>query len=103
MDAKELKVGQTLYSYDLREFIVSKIAKKYFECENHRGKFVIETLKYYSPEYTQAIFQLYIDKQFILDTRERKRLESELRNKIGVYGSTSLSLEQLRTICLIIE
>jgi hypothetical protein len=104
MEKKDLKVGQVLYNWDLREFIVSKISNKYFECKDYpRGKFVIETLTFYAPEYTQSQFQLYADKQSLLVEKKTGKLTSEIRKAFGSYGEVKLSFKQLIFISYIIK
>ena len=83
--------------------MVSKIGNKYFECKNYNGKFVIETLEYYSPLYLQNKHQLYFDKQTIFDEKEKYILECKLRGTIGQYGDTGLTLKQLREIINIVK
>ncbi|MEK6880228.1 MAG: hypothetical protein AABY22_11495 [Nanoarchaeota archaeon] len=99
----KVKVGDILYDKTLKEYTVSKVLTKYFECERIRGKFVIETLKHYSSEYPQHGYQLFIDKQVILDQKEGTKLEHELRSQILPYGGTKFSLNQLRRISIIIN
>lgn len=92
----KLQIGQILYSYDLNEYKISKIGNKYFECEEIRGKFNKETLKFVS-EYSSSL-QLYIEKQNVLDLKEREKLHESIRNKIPSYGNINISLEDLRII-----
>ena len=103
MKKENLKVGQIFYNYDLKEFVVSKIFNKYFECEDRWGRFVIETLKFDCPNYTQNQFQLYVSKQEILDIKERQELVSEIKKIFWGWGKINLSLEQLRKISEIIK
>ena len=96
----QLTVGQTLYNSDLREFVISKIGSKYFECEGYRRRnFVAKTLMLNS----DFSFQLYTDKQFVLDKRERESLETKLRKTFGDYPHIKLSLEQLRKVFVIVN
>jgi len=97
----KLTIGQTLYSYSSQEYVVSKIGKKYFECENQRNKFYIETLKKVT-EYSDKV-QLYVSKQEVLDIQELELLEVKLRDVAKRYGKTGLTLEQLREINKIIS
>jgi len=96
-----LIIGQVLYSLDLREYKISKIGNKYFECENHRGKFHIKTLIFVS-EYSTSL-KLYIEKQIILDLKERDNLQRSIRNKIQSYGNINIGLDDLRIINLILN
>lgn len=98
-----LTIGQILYDYKLREFRINKIGNKYFECEDRWGRFVIETLKFDCPNYTQNQFQLYVSKQEILDIKERQELVSEIKKIFWGWGKINLSLEQLRKISEIIK
>ena len=100
MEKKKITVGQKLYSYECNEYTVSKVGKKYFECEKVRGRFSLETLRFDSDFRGR---ELYEDKQFVLDKKETESLESKIRIKIKNYGRTELSLEQLRNIYSIIN
>jgi len=85
-----IHVGQTLYKASgkkgeaIEEFVVTKIGRKNFETDSpfyRRGKFVIETLRYEDPDYTQNSFQLYTSPEEI----EREKRASELQDKIKKY------------------
>ncbi len=96
----KLHPGQILYDYSLQEFKVSKVGHKYFECENTKHRFVIETLRSCS---AYRSTQLYESRQPILDIKEKEQLESEIRAVLKPYGGTNLTIEQLRKISLIIN
>jgi len=96
-----IKKGLILYDSSLKEFVVSKVGNKYFECEGVRRRFSIEKMQFDSQHGNG--YCLYLDKQILLDTKERNKLENEIRKVMKPYGKTELSLEQLREISLIIN
>ena len=100
----ELKIGQILFAEDLSEYEITKIGNKYFECKDKwRSKFEIETLKNHDPIYSQHRFQLYTNKQDILDKKEHHLLIDKIRTFMKPYGYVDITLEQLREIAKIIN
>jgi len=97
---RKLQAGDELYGYTGKKYVVSKVGKKYFECENFRGKFTIETLRevtqYGSP--TQLGY-----KQEVFERLETNEISVMVSNKIKTYGKPSLTINQLRQIRNIIE
>jgi hypothetical protein len=98
-----LYVGMKLYNWDEKEFTVKKIARKYFEVEETWHKIEIATLKYTNPDYMQANYQLYRDKNEILHTKERRKLIDQLRKAFSYYGDIDYTLEQLRQVAEILN
>ena len=104
---KSVFVGQTLYreTYnrdapgEIKEFVVSKIGKKYFYLIGWENRYPInkESLRYEDKNYTQRSFQLYRNKQEILDRRERADLLNRLKKHFDWSGNSNKNtLEQLR-------
>lgn len=100
-------VGQVLYRErfnrnsptEIQEVTVSKIGKKYFYLKEWDDRYPVnkETLKYEDKVYSQNNFQLYRDKQEILDRREKSKLIDALQKHFNWSGNGSRnSLEQLR-------
>lgn len=91
---------------DIEEYIICKIGRKYFEVckedyKNYTIQFEINNKRQvtkYSPDW-----QLYFSKQEILDEEEHLNLSNQVRDKIGSYGTSSLSLDKLRKIKEIID
>ncbi len=110
MSNKEnLFIGQKLYGQksdqrggvkgDIFTFTVSKISKIYFEVEETRDRFRIDTLRYENPEYSQFNYGLYFSKQEIMDKQEGQKLYSEIKNAFSSYQSEGVfSLPVLREI-----
>lgn len=101
MKKEDLKIGQILYDLNCKEYIVSKVGIKYFECIGYRNKFDLKTMRVVS-EYTSNII-LNPNRQEVLDENETLKLESEIRSIIKPYGKTNLPLEKLRQIISILK
>jgi hypothetical protein len=99
----DLKAGQILYDFELKEYKISKIGNIYFECEHKRGKFTISNLRHYSKDYNQDRYQLYLTMQEVLDIKEIEILERRIRQKLKPYGCTNIPLEKLKLISDILE
>ncbi len=101
-------VGQVLYREAFRrnepseivEVTVGNVGRKYFYLTGLEARYPIdkETLKYTDKNYSQYNFQLYRDKQEILDRKEKLNLLDALQKHFnGWYGNGSKNtLEQLR-------
>ena len=100
-------VGQVLFREkfnrnshsEIVEVTVGKVGKKYFYITGFGERYPIdkETLKYTDKNYTQRNFQLYRDKQEILDRREKSKLYDLLQKHFNWSGNGSKNtLEQLR-------
>lgn len=117
---EKLKVGQIIYSKPaghrlrkgregLEEFVVAKVGRKYFYacpigCEERIGshyKYRIDNWAQVT-DYTKTSV-LYRDRQAWLDEKEIGKAEHMLCQRFRSYGSTGLSLDQLRRIVAIIE
>lgn len=111
-----ISIGQILYReksnrnslFEIEEFEVSKIGKKYFYLKGLGERFPIrkETLTYECKNYTQHNFKLYKTKQEILDNREKYNLINKLRKHLDWTGDhKNNSLDQLRAaataLCLL--
>ncbi len=81
---------------------VEKVGRKYFYLKGfQRDKFSIEEMC--DTSQGSSDYKVYITKQAISDEQEHSRLTDEIREEIGRYGSTKLSLKQLREIKKIIS
>ena len=99
--------GRT-YKWDKKEYIITKIGRKYLEVnmEGYSDAFAIKFdmsndfrhATNYSPDYI-----LYFSLQDILDEEEYNLLLGNIRKLFGTYGKCKLSLEQLRQIDEIIK
>ena len=106
-------VGQVLYREksnrnapsEIVEVTVGKVGKKYFYLTGWEERYTIdkETLKYTDKNYNQRNFQLYKDKQEILDRREKSKLFDVLQKHFNWSGNGSRNtLEQLREVANIL-
>lgn len=106
-------VGQVLYREksnrnapsEIVEVTVGKVGKKYFYLTGLGERYPIdkETLKYTDKKYSQSNFQLYRDKQEILDRREKSKLLDVLQKHFNWSGNGSRNtLEQLRQVANIL-
>ena len=100
-------VGQVLYREkfnrnepsEIVEVTVGKVGKKYFYLTGREERYPVdkETLQYTDKNYSQSNFQLYRDKQEILDRREKDRLTDVLYKHFHWSGNKHKNtLEQLR-------
>jgi len=94
------EVGSKQYLSGIRKLTVESVGKKYFYTKEAGDSYPIDknTLLYRNKKYTQSSFQLYRDKQVILDRRERANLINKLRGHFDWAGkSGENTLEQLRS------
>lgn len=105
-------IGQVLYreihnrnsKAEIKEYTVSKIGKKYFYLnENDRYPINKESLKYEDKIYSQSSFQLYKEKQEILDRQERGALIDKIRKSFDWLSKQNFTLEQLREVASILN
>ena len=100
-------VGQVLFREKINrnapseivEVTVGKVGEKYFYLTGWEERYPIdkETLKYTDKNYSQSNFQLYRDRQEILDRREKSKLYDLLQKHFNWSGNGSKNtLEQLR-------
>jgi hypothetical protein len=111
--SNKITVGQVLYKENtfkgeitIDEVTVAKVGKKYLYLEGYLGRFPvdIETLEHINKEFSQSNFQLYTDKQQVLDKIERNALWSKVgRYLYGRDNFKEVSLEQLRQIAEILK
>jgi len=90
----------------IKEYIVSKVGRKYFEAWD--GSWKYSAIKFHIEGLRQVTdysvdYELYFDMQEIIDERECEVLIDDLRKVIGNYGPPKLSLDQLRRINAIIK
>jgi len=94
-----LKVGQSLWNVNGKEYKISSIGNKYLHLDDiSMSKVVIETLRTYYPKYQQFEIQLYTSIEEVKDLQEYNKLSTEIRKRLSAYGTYTLSLEQLRII-----
>ena len=100
-------VGQVLYREkstrnkpsEIVEVTVGKVGKKYFYLTGWEERYPVdkETLEYTDKNYSQSNFQLYRDKQEILDRKEKERLTDVLYKHFHWSGNKHKNtLEQLK-------
>ena len=100
-------VGQVLYREkstrnepsEIVEVTVGKVGKKYFYLTGWEETYPVdkETLEYTDKNYSQRNFQLYRDKQEILDRKEKERLTYVLYKHFHWSGNKyKNTLEQLK-------
>lgn len=102
----KLEIGQKLYSEikdgQIETHIVSKIGNKYFEVENKRERYVIESLCSDS-EWVSSRTQLYLDDKELENKIELRLLMNLIRSRFNGYGIENLTLDQARKIKSILE
>ena len=100
-------IGQVLYREkstrnepsEIVEETVGKVGKKYFYLTGWEERYPVdkETLEYTDKNYSQSNFQLYRDKQEILDRKEKERLTYVLYKHFHRSGNKHKNtLEQLK-------
>lgn len=112
----DIFVGQVLYrlegsrittrSGEIVEVTVGKVSRKYFYLEGWQSKYPIDkkTLRYDDKMRIQYSFQLYRDKQELLDLIEKQSLLDLLSRHFSWEGSSKLNtLEQLRAVASILD
>jgi hypothetical protein len=105
-----MKVGQKLYLEPIgigavrytgiKETIVTKIGRKFFETEGY-GKFELTTLRQYNGQYPSQ-YQAYGSLLDIENREEAKTLQKEIMPYFGTFKPT-LTLEQLKKIMEVIN
>lgn len=107
-------VGQVLYReiynrskpIEIIEYTVSRVGRKYFYLNGLNERYPVskDTLRYVDKQYLQSSFQLYMDKQEILDRIERSNLYDKLKDHFSWSGnSKNNTLQQLREAVKILE
>ena len=98
-----MQIGDKLYDYELKEYTVSKIGRKYFYLERKSGHKVDKnTLMAICDGYSQANFQLYKDEQAVYDEREHYELLEQIRQHFSMWEGKPVTLQQLRDVAGII-
>lgn len=83
----------------ISEHTVTKVGKKYFECDGLRDKFNINNLTHEDKDYSQRNYKLYRSKQEIQDENEFADLMAKIQNAFSHYNyNKDFTLEQLRQI-----
>lgn len=90
----------------IKEYEIKKVGRKYFEVWKDNQEWT--TLKFHIEDNRQATkyspdWELYFSKQEIIDEIEHLKLANEIRDSLGKWGMTELSLDQLRRIKTIID
>ena len=90
MKTDKIKIGQILYRefyiknkpFEIKPYIVTKIGRTYFYCNNSDQPFNIDKLKYIDKNYGQNNIQLYITDQEILDRQEKDKLYIQILDRL---------------------
>ena len=103
-----LVVGQTVWLQEISHRVsndknlieakVTSVGRKYFQVDpKWYGRFYVDSLLHdagnYSPRY-----KVYLSKKQYEESIEIQKLSTEIRNKIGQYGTINLPIEKLRAI-----
>jgi hypothetical protein len=108
---RKLEIGQILYrkptksSGEITEYVVTKIGRKNFEVDkfvSREGKFVIESLRYEHPNYSQFNFQLYTSKEGMMEEVRLAEMTAKIQGYFRGYGRPELTLEQAEAIIKIL-
>ena len=97
-----IKEGQTVWVKDPKGLIetqVTKVGRKYFEVQSHRGKFYLDTMKHYF----NASVKVYISKESHENQQEFAKLNTLLRQYFVGSGNYKHSLEDARNIAKILK
>ena len=98
-NTRQIKNGNLLDH--VREATVSKVGRKYFYLDGSSDKYDINTLEHTSEHYYDM--KAYLNLQDIKDEIEASQLETKIRTALKQYGSSGLTLAQLREIDKIIK
>ena len=100
----KLEIGQKLYSEtknrEIKTHVIFKVGNKYFEVENDRGRYYIETLICDS-QWSKT--QLYLDDKELENKIELRILMNLIQNRFSGYATKDLTLDQARKIKSILE
>lgn len=96
-----LKVGDKLYDYSLKEYTVSKIGRQYAHLEGREGYKV--DMKTMQVRTYNGNFKLYADRQAVADEKEHGELLRNIRCVFMGWDRIPMTLDQLRRINEIIS
>lgn len=108
---KRLEVGDKIYfeskfkvnPREIKECSIVKVGRKYLEVDyNSDYKIEIDSLKYTSKVYSQNNIQFYRTRGEIEDKNELSKLHEKLKKHFYPYSAPKNTLEELRTIALIL-
>ena len=89
-------------SVENKEARVTKIGNKYFYLEGYNTRFSIESLFNDNKPYSSTL-KVYPSKQDLIDEMEANDLLKSIRVVFNAYGTSKLSLAQLREINAIVN
>ncbi len=96
-----LKVGDKLYDYSLKEYTVSKIGRQYAHLEGQVNYKV--DMKTMQVRTWNGNFRLYADRQAVADEKEHSELLTKIRQFFSMWSGSPVTLDQLRRINEIIS
>lgn len=102
---KPIKPGVTVYresGSEIKEHKIELVGNKYFYVEGARWPINKNTLMYNSNLYPQLDIQYYLNKQDILDKKERIMHLNYIRSTLKDSGDVRYSLQVLREIANIL-
>lgn len=107
----KLQLGQKLLSYSFnknkelvfKEHTISELGRKYFEVNNERGRYLVDSLCYHDMYSRLSPLRLYISETAIYEFEEQCFLKEKMKKVFSEYNSTGLSLNILRKINEILE
>lgn len=96
-----LKVGDRLYDYSLKEYTVAKIGRQYAHLEGREGyKVDMETM---NVDLWNGMVKMYADRQAVADEKEVGELKQKISSYFAWHSGNKPTLDQLRRINQIIE
>lgn len=96
-----LKIGDKLYDYSLKEYTVSKIGRQYAHLDGREGYKV--DMKTMMVRTYNGNFKLYADRQAVADEKEYSELKSKMGQFFNWASYGKITLDQLRRINEIIS
>lgn len=108
MENEKIKVGDTLYTNDLKPCFVEKVGRKYFKIKGSRNNFLVDKLRYESVNYSQYNIQLFRTEKEVTDAHEKMKLQAEVKEIFRDWGSYAskvkdMSIGQLKQILAIVN
>jgi len=94
-----IKVGLSVFDYNLKEYKVVSVGNKYFTCESVRNKvdlLTLRTVTQYQP------LKLYIDKESPIKEKRVAELYQKIKSHFNTGYTPKNSLEELEAIALVL-
>ncbi len=96
-----LKVGDKLYDYSLKEYTIAKIGRQYAHLEGREGyKVDMNTM---NVKLWSGNMKMYTDRQAVADETEAYKLKSKISSYFSWPSGNKPTLDQLRRINAIID